>query len=118
MPRRCLRSLVSGRLDATCSSSSINTGVDWVNDTTSTINYWLSDLSDVANQNDEWVSGVRSPGESNSVVFSGTPATTLSLGVGNDPGSRRVATINVFAFQQSNGAPCGFQAQGTLWTSG
>ena len=46
------------------------------------------------------------------------PGAEMSLGLGNDPGPRRVATISVFAYQSGNGAPCGFQAQGTLWTSG
>jgi len=43
---------------------------------------------------------------------------TLALGVGNDPGTRSIATLHAFAFQSGFGAPCGFQAQGTLWTSG
>jgi hypothetical protein len=41
----------------------------------------------------------------------------VSLGVGNDPGPRRVATLHVFAFQQDVDGPCGFQAQGTLWVT-
>ncbi len=42
---------------------------------------------------------------------------TISIGVGNDPGPRRVATLHVFGFQEHPNFPCGFQAQGTLWTS-
>ena len=42
---------------------------------------------------------------------------TVSLGVGNDPGQRRVGTFHVFAFQSAQNAPCGFQVQGTLWVS-
>ncbi len=42
---------------------------------------------------------------------------SLGLGRGNDPGPRRVATVDVFTYQGSPDAPCGFQAQGTLWTS-
>jgi hypothetical protein len=42
---------------------------------------------------------------------------TLGLGVGNDLGPRRVATLHVFALQTAVGAPCGFQVQGTLWVS-
>lgn len=42
---------------------------------------------------------------------------TLALGVGNDPGPRRTAVLHYFAYQSGDGAPCGFQVQGTLWTS-
>jgi hypothetical protein len=46
-----------------------------------------------------------------------TMSTTVSLGTGADPGPRKVATITVSALQEVNNNPCGFQVQGTLWTS-
>jgi hypothetical protein len=42
---------------------------------------------------------------------------TVSLGVGNDPGPRRIATLQVSSLIEYNGAPCGAQVQGTLWTT-
>ncbi len=44
-------------------------------------------------------------------------SSTVSVGAGNDPGPRKVATIHVSALQTAINNPCGFQAQGTLWTS-
>jgi hypothetical protein len=50
-------------------------------------------------------------------TFGGIDGGTIALGVGNDPGARRTAVLHAFALQTTPGAPCGFQVQGTLWTS-
>jgi hypothetical protein len=103
-----------GRLDAYCLAT--DAYVEWVNDTASSIDMWAQHLT--TGPDDTWISDVKGPGETWDEAesdFGG--GSTLSLGVGNDPGARRVATIDMFSFQSSNGAPCGFQAQGTLWTS-
>jgi hypothetical protein len=64
--------------------------------------------------------GVLVPNGGNASVSStiyGVYGSTLALGVGNDPGPRRTALLQVFGFQEGGNAPCGFQVQGTLWTS-
>jgi hypothetical protein len=84
----------------------------WVNTTSSTIDRW----SEV---NGSWLAGLDGPDTQVVVADSSVNAGgTLALGLGNDPGARRIATLHAFAFQSGTDAPCGFQAQGTLWTSG
>jgi hypothetical protein len=87
--------------------------VDWVNTTSSTIDKWVD-------HNGSWAAGLVPPsGRANDVANSDSNAGgTLALGLGNDPGPRRIATVQAFAFQEFDGFPCGFQAQATLWTSG
>jgi hypothetical protein len=86
--------------------------VSWVNTTSSTIDRWWE-------VNGSWLAGLNGPDTQVFVADSADNAGgTLALGVGNDPGARRIATLHVFAFQSGTDAPCGFQAQGTLWTSG
>jgi hypothetical protein len=44
-------------------------------------------------------------------------ASTISLGIGNSPGPRTIATVHVSSFKSAQNAPCGFQAQGTHWST-
>lgn len=86
--------------------------VSWVNTTSSTIDRWQE-------VNGSWLAGLVGPDAERIVADSADNAGgTIALGVGNDPGARRIATLDAFAFQSGTDAPCGFQAQGTLWTSG
>ena len=98
-----------GELEAHCVFNEAQ--ILWRNTTPSTIDFWSHGAGD-------WSGSLQSP---HSVVFAvnsdGNEGATLALGVGNDPDPRRIATVHAFAFQSADGAPCGFQAQGTLWTS-
>ena len=92
--------------------------VRWHNTTTSPVDAW------VARSNGPSGAALVAPGENPLVaVSSANPdppdfdSATLSLGMGNDPDPRRTAVVQAFAFQSANGAPCGFQVQGTLWVS-
>jgi hypothetical protein len=86
--------------------------VSWVNTTSSTIDRWWE-------HNGSWLAGLNGPDTQVVVADSADNAGgTLALGLGNDPGARRIATLDAFAFQSGMNAPCGFQTQGTLWTSG
>jgi hypothetical protein len=101
-----------GYLEAFCTESGAE--VDWVNNTGSTVDAWYD------RDNSHFDGGVVGPGIQ--VFFlvdtgAGRDGGTLALGVGNDPGARRTALLHMFAFQASSDAPCGFQVQGTLWTS-
>ena len=101
-----------GYLTATCNAD--NADVYWTNDTGGNVDAWADSSNShfagyvVANGDGLFRIADRSIG-----VLGGT----LALGVGNDPGLRRTALLHVFAFQSANGAPCGFEVQGTLWTS-
>jgi len=86
--------------------------ISWGNTTSSTIDRWFE-------LNGSWDTELTPP--TGGGIFTDSieyPGTTLALGVGNDPGARRIATLQLFALQSDIGAPCGFQVQGTLWTSG
>jgi hypothetical protein len=97
-------------LEAQCTSTKAILG--WRNTTSSTIDRWQE-------VNGHWLAGLIGPGAQRVIADSADNAGgTLALGLGNDPGPRRIATLDAFALQTSTGAPCGFQAQGTLWTSG
>jgi hypothetical protein len=106
-----------GRLETVCQPTT--SSVTWENDTGSTVDYWAENLWANPAIEDRFDAGQADAGVG-LILTSGTDrtGTMLSLGVGNDPGARRVATINVFSFQSADEAPCAFQAQGTLWTSG
>lgn len=103
-----------GHLDAACHSFGV--AVYYGNDTGGNVDLW-SDES-----NSHFQGGVVQSSTSEFPFISAAPGgantgVTLSIGVGNDPNPRRTALLHVFAFQESTGAPCGFQVQGTLWTS-
>jgi hypothetical protein len=98
-----------GTLEADCINPA---AIVWLNTTSSTIDLWVVDSSGA------WSTHLVPPQSAQGLVNSDTAAlATLGLGLGNDPGPRRIATLHVFALQNGNGAPCGFQAQGTLWVS-
>ena len=83
--------------------------INWSNTTPSNIDVWEAGES----------ASVVPPDDGKFIAtLDGFADATVALGLGNDPGSRRIATVHVFGFQSAPGAPCGFQAQGTLWTSG
>jgi len=83
--------------------------INWANTTNSNIDVWEAGES----------ASVVPPDDGKFIAtLDGFADATIALGLGNDPGSRRIATVHVFGFQSAPGAPCGFQAQGTLWTSG
>ena len=99
-----------GQLGAVCAGD--HAEVLWRNTTTSTIDFWTKG-------NGDWLAALAPPGSAITVAHSrDVKGSLFSLGLGNDPGPRRIATMHAFAFQSSDGAPCGLQAQGTLWTSG
>ena len=103
-----------GVLTAACSQSPAF--IYWTNTTSSTIDRWVE-------QNGSWSAELVPPGEGATIASTATAGGlgsggTLALGVGNDPGARRIVTLDAFAMQSADGQPCGFQAQGTLWTSG
>jgi hypothetical protein len=86
--------------------------IEWKNTTLSTIDRWHE-------LNGSWTAELMPPGGAGFFADSNQhPGTTLALGLGNDPGARRIATLHLFALRTGLGAPCGFQVQGTLWTSG
>ena len=108
-PRTLLEIPGLGRLFAQCTPAEAD--ILWENNTQSTIDRW-SELTQ------GWDSELERPGSMEFVATSEiAKGATLALGVGNDPDPRRIATVHAFAFQSEDGAPCGFQAQGTLWTS-
>jgi hypothetical protein len=99
-----------GRLMANCSS--IDATIFWQNTTSSNIDAWfdgtLGRFAEVV------------PGQTGGFGVADSdvaPDGTLGLGLGNNPNPRTIATVHAFAFQSANGAPCGFQAQATRWTS-
>ena len=100
-----------GYLHAFCAPTRV--GVTWVNTTGGNVDLW----SDATNSH--FTGFVMGPSDVYVILDSdlGAHGATLSLGVGNDPNPRRTALLHVFALQTSPGAPCGFQVQGTLWTS-
>jgi hypothetical protein len=85
----------------------------------------ISHLNDTANSTiDAWLTGFDffpplAPGDGTDVANSNGPTSAmLTLGLGDDPGPRRIAVIHASVVKRSVGsAPCIFQAQGTLWTS-
>jgi hypothetical protein len=101
-----------GELKAGCFSDGAD--ILWSNTTGGPVDVWYQFDGHV-------VPRVASADEFNPVASMGSslqePGAFVGLGVGNDPGSRRVATLNVFVYQSADNAPCGFQAQGTLWVS-
>jgi hypothetical protein len=105
-----------GQLEAACSTSRAQSNVFFINTTAGPVDFW-NDISGrrngfILSEGHGTVAAVVD-GESLNV----NEGATIGVGVGNDPGPRRVATLHVFAFQSGDGAPCGFQAQGTLWVS-
>jgi hypothetical protein len=99
-----------GELRATCSFADAH--VNWNNLTNSTIDWWRQGPTG------DWGAGLAPPGGLVQFVATRNAGGTLGLGLGNDPGSRTIATVHAFAFEGGDNGPCGFQAQATLWTSG
>jgi hypothetical protein len=101
-----------GSLQASCEASVGMSTISWHNDTGGYVDAWWD------RDNSHFDAAVYPPDFSLNLLFLvGVKGGTLSLGVGNDPGLRRTALLHVFGFQSGDGAPCGFQVQGTLWTS-
>jgi hypothetical protein len=100
-----------GSLYATCIPEAAS--IRWANDTGGNVDMWWDKL------NSHFNATVAPSGTSISLVRrdDGVTGATIALGVGNDPGARRTAVLHAFAVQSGDGAPCGFQVQGTLWTS-
>jgi hypothetical protein len=97
-----------GDLTARCTDN--HAVIIWRNSSPFTIDHW-------SNVFGQWDAKLIPP-QGLSIVaetdnFTGS---TLALGLGNDPGPRTIAIVHGFAFQSENFAPCGFQAQATLWT--
>ena len=101
-----------GYLQAVCDPG--DTDIVWSNDTGGNVDAWWDNLNSHFNStvipNTIGLGGLVSR-------VSNRDGGTLALGVGNDPGPRRTAVLHYFAYQSGDGAPCGFQVQGTLWTS-
>jgi hypothetical protein len=104
-----------GTVQATCFLNFAE--IDWANTTGGAVDFWRTVNGrmegSVVPGNDPGLHSV-AQAPSAGVLDEGA---AFALGVGNDPGPRRVATLHVFAFQSANFAPCGFQIQGTLWVS-
>ena len=103
-----------GKLVGDCGNSRAE--IAFLNTTAGPVDVWIERVP----ESGDWLGFVMSPGEENGHSFVNSDfneGATLSLGSGNDPGPRRTATVDAFAFQEADGFPCGFQAQGTLWTS-
>jgi hypothetical protein len=85
----------------------------WFNDAGCNVDTWWD------YNNSHFQGAIVSPGDYVRVLnrTDGVLGGTLALGVGNDPNARRTVLLHVFLLQTSDGAPCGFEAQGTLWTS-
>lgn len=81
---------------------------------------------------DFWAQGTALGGTQTGTVLSSTSTLTgivtsgsagnagtgvVGFGFGNDSGPRSVAVLHVYAYQSADGAPCGFQAQATVWHS-
>ena len=100
-----------GELRASCGSNSAN--ISWGNLTGGPVDAW----HDVSNSH--FNAQVAANGTFLAVADTafGINGGTLALGVGNNPGARRTVLLHAFAFQGGDNAPCGFQVQGTLWTS-
>jgi hypothetical protein len=101
-----------GYLQASCNSN--DTDLTWWNDTGGNVDMWWDST------NSHFDSTVMTNTNGNGDLLSrvsNRDGVTLALGVGNDPGPRRTAVLHAFAYQSGDGAPCGFQVQGTLWTS-
>jgi hypothetical protein len=100
-----------GYLTASCGE--FDAQVHWHNDTGGNVDAWWD------RANSHFDGAVVVPNDFIRVVsrFDGVLGGTLALGVGNDPNPRQTALLHVFAFQNGDGAPCGFQVEGTLWTS-
>jgi hypothetical protein len=100
-----------GYLRADCGSS--DAGILWINTTGGNVDAWRDTF------NSHFSGLVIAPNTALTVALRSLDAYggTLALGVGNDPNPRRTALLHAFAYQGGNGAPCGFQVQGTLWTS-
>ena len=104
-----------GLLKANCKPSIAD--VHWVNTSGANVDFWRRTSLDVGIRGD-----VVPPGDSGFVAFDQAPddsfdGSTFSLGKGNDPGARTIATVHAYAFQSADNQPCGFQAQATVWTS-
>ncbi len=106
-----------GAVTTTCANSLA--AAYWLNNTGGPVDIWLDQSTPGKSRGT-----VLPDNYATSIVFSDpstpdayTMSSTVSVGAGNDPGSRRVATIHVSALQTAINNPCGFQAQGTLWTS-
>ena len=109
-PRTLLEIPGLGTLEGRCVEN--GAWIDLENTTNSTIDEWVE-------SNGASSAVLMPPSLQEPILFSDlAPVATLGLGLGNDPGPRRIATVQLFAFQSANNQPCGFQAQGTLWTSG
>jgi hypothetical protein len=107
-----------GRLIAGCYATAAL--ISWENNTGGPVDVWI----DSPNAQGHYEGVVRPNGQTATVSEVSQPdrstpshSTVLSLGTGADPTAREVATIQVSALQEKNNNPCGFQAQGTLWTS-
>jgi hypothetical protein len=88
--------------------------VQFSNTTNQTIDVWVED----PREEEGFFARPFVPNETWPVANSDViPGAAFSVGRGEDPGPRRIATIHAFAFQGEDGAPCRAQAQGTLWTS-
>jgi len=97
-----------GELTAHCFDD--HAEIRWRNTTPWIIDRWQE-------VNGSWSAGLVGPQGLARVAHSDSwPGGTLALGLGNDPGPRSIAIVHGFAFQGTNGAPCGLQAQATVWT--
>jgi hypothetical protein len=97
-----------GAIVAQCFSNGFNMG--WQNNTGGNVDFWHE-------SGPGWVAGIQQTNSTSYFVNRDQPGATMSVGWGNDPNLRRVATVTLVGYQSGDNAPCGLQAQATVWTS-
>ncbi|MDX6510518.1 MAG: hypothetical protein QOE36_22 [Gaiellaceae bacterium] len=110
-----------GTFTAVCLPSTAERGpgpgvVSWTNDTGGNVDLWFD-----IGPNYDFQGEVAPPGRVKEVVGGYRDGvqygSTVALGHGGDiPGPLRSATVHIFVLKAVDGAPCGIQAQATVWT--
>jgi hypothetical protein len=93
-----------------------NAYIHWMNTTSANIDEWDGRYTATLRAR------IVGPSDSREVAFwEGGSALqngdTLILGQGNDPGSRRTATVTLGVYRSAAHAPCGLQATATIWST-
>ena len=103
-----------GVVSGLCSSNVAE--VDFQNTSGVTIDAWLTDPNGTGTEGLPLENGESLPVMG---FHAGTSPSlgVLSLGVGNDPGPRSAAFLHGYAYQSTDNAPCGFQAEASVWHS-
>ena len=112
-----------GNFVVRCRSAAFSgASVVWNNDTGKVVDGWLDNATDTLSE-----TGFRPVvvGDGGGFVAETSPVSspriaygsTVSLGVGADPGPRKIALVHLFAQKTTDGAPCSAQAIASVWSS-